>query len=104
MKKTYIVALCAIMAFSMIASVSMAAESAKDTVKDIVTYPVKVVGKSAEAIGSTAKEAVSTVYNTTESVVKGDAQGMVTEPVKGTAETAKTAVVETANVPVEAAK
>ena len=112
MKNKYIVFLCvAIAACVVCAATAGAAEgAAKSFWQKLFNYPANVTKESVNVIADTGKKGTETVVNEVKTfgqVTSGDtdkAKDLVTEPVKGTVETARTAVEGTANVPVTAAK
>jgi len=112
MKKGIIAILALVLVFG-IAALSYATESSKSAgqvAKDVVTYPVKVVKEGVDVVAGTTQQSAEVVANEANNVagtLTGDsekAKGMVVDPVTGTCETVKDAVVNTANIPMEAAK
>ena len=113
--KTFVMALVLCFAFT---AVSFAAEAAKETGektgkafwKKVVNYPAKVTEESVSTVAETGKsgtKVVTTEVKRIGEVTSGDVaktKEMVTEPLTGTAQTAVTAVEDTAKIPVEAAK
>jgi hypothetical protein len=78
--------------------------------KDIINWPLSITKKSSEAVGKTTKRAVMTGTTTGSSAVEtvtgkpAKLKDVVVEPVKGSAETAYTAVTENVKAPVEGTK
>ena len=76
--------------------------------KNLVNWPFGVTKKSSEAVGKTAQTATDTVTATGTSAVQTvtgqpeKIKDVVVEPVKGSADTAHTAVKETVSAPVQA--
>ena len=112
MKKQYIACLCValIICCALTAIAGAAEEQAKSFWQKLFNYPANVTKESVNVIADTGKKGAETVVNevkTVGQVTSGDtdkAKDLITEPVKGTVETARTAVEGTANVPVTAAK
>ena len=111
MRKSYLIVVCAVAALSVLASAAFAGEGEKtDPVKAVVTYPANLVGESAKVVGDTAQKGMETVTKEAQNVggtLTGDgeaAKGLVVDPIKGTGETAETAVKGVVNAPGEAAK
>ena len=96
--------------FAITAIAGAAEEKAKSFWQKLFNYPANVTKESVNVVAETGKKGTETVVNevkTVGQVTSGDvqkAQNLVTDPVKGTAETARTAIEGTANVPVTAAK
>ena len=108
-------ALIALVAVVMVASLASAdntpqVKDRKSAWQKIVEYPANVTMESAKAVGDTAKKGTDVVVKeakTMGQVATGQtdkAKELVTEPVKGTADTVATAVSETATAPVKAAQ
>jgi len=78
--------------------------------KNLFNWPFGVTKKSSETVGRTTKQAVGTVTTTGSSAVETvtgkpeKIKGVVTEPVKGSAKSAYTAVEGTVKAPIEATK
>mgnify|MGYP000870756013 CR=1 FL=1 len=116
MKKFFAVSLSVALTLCMVAAVSFAAEKnmaskeSKNPVKDVVTYPGKLVVKSAEVVGDTAKSGADVVVNeakTLGEIATGDVEktkDAIVDPLTGTAQTAKDAVEGVANAPVDASE
>jgi hypothetical protein len=97
-------------------SVSCAAENettgskVKNFWQKLFNYPANVAKESAKAVADTGTKGVEVIakeVKTVGQVTSGDvnkAGELVTEPIKGTADTVVTAVTETVNAPIEAAK
>jgi len=82
----------------------------KNAWQKIVEYPANVTKESATVVGDTAQKGTDTVSKTAETVgavATGQVEKtpeIVTEPIKGTADTAATAVTDAAEAPVKAAQ
>jgi hypothetical protein len=118
MKRNFLAIICVGLALCFIfGSVSYAAEggeSAGQKMKNfwqrLFGYPAKVTQDSAGVVADAGKKSVDIVANevkTVGQVTSGEIEktpNLVTEPVKNTVEATATAVTDTANIPVEAAK
>ena len=88
---------------------SKAISGGSEFIKSVVTYPVKLAGETVKAAGKTVKCAAETVGGTVEATgetLTGNikkAPEIIITPIKGTAETAKEAVVGTVEAPAKAA-
>ncbi|MFA5143100.1 MAG: hypothetical protein WC522_02865 [Candidatus Omnitrophota bacterium] len=115
-KKLAVVA-CVVLALCFILSgISYAAEgksadkSAKSFWQKLFNYPANVTNETAGVVTDTAKSATSVVTNEVKTVGQvtsgslGKTKDLVTEPIVGTADTAKKAVEGTVAVPVKANK
>ncbi|MDD5644100.1 MAG: hypothetical protein PHO00_01465 [bacterium] len=84
------------------------AASDKSTAEKVVTYPFKLTGETVKTGGNVVKNSTETVVGTVEATgetLTGDvkkAPEIVTTPIKGTATTAKDAVVDTVETPARA--
>ena len=106
----------ALIAMFLLTSVSFAAEketagpTAKNFWQKLFNYPANVTKESARTVADTGTKGVDVVVKevkTVGQVTSGEVEKtgeLVTEPIKGTADTAVTAVTETANIPAKAAK
>jgi len=115
MKKYSVLALVALFSFSMV-SISFAEGSEGEKTltgffKRLFNYPVKATqetaGMTANTLQNTGEKVVAKTGENTASVLKGDVAkttNIVTDNVKGTAETAGQTVSETAQIPVKAAE
>ena len=78
--------------------------------KDVFNWPFGITKKSAEAVGRTTEKATMTVTDTGTAAVQTvtgkpeKIKDVVVDPVKGSAETAYTAVEGTAKAPIEGTK
>jgi len=109
-----VVAMCFLCVYAVFACLSTAAYAEeqqnkfKNFMKGVSQWPMSFTKKSSEAVGNTAKSGIQTVTKTSTSAVKTvtgqpeEIKNVVTEPVVGTVETAKTAVEDTVSAPVEA--
>ena len=116
MSKRYIAFICvAIVLCFACTAMALAAESqstgdkAKTFWQKLFNYPANVTRDSVNVVAETGKKGTAVVVNevkTVGQVTSGDVnktKDLVVDPLKGTADTAKTAIEGTANVPVEAA-
>ena len=75
--------------------------------KNIIKWPFGVASKTGEAVGKTTEKAATTVTKTASSSVETvtgqpeKIKDVIVEPVKGSGETAVTAVEETVKAPIE---
>ena len=117
MHKKYIACLCvalaacvALTAVAFAAGEQTSGQKVKSFWQKLFNYPANVTKDSVNVIADTGKKGAETVVNEVKAVgqvTSGDmdkAQNLVVDHLKGTAETAKTAIEGTANVPVNAAK
>jgi hypothetical protein len=117
MVKVFTAAVCISVAFCIVlgpVALAQQKESGKQQAKKawqkLFNYPAKVTKESAKAVADTGKKGADTVaetVKTTGEVTSGEldkTKDLVVKPLTGTAETAKTAIEETAKVPIEAAK
>jgi len=85
-------------------------QQAKKAWQKLFNYPANVTKDSAKVVADTGKKGAEVVANTVKTTGEvtsgetGKAKDLVVEPLVGTAEAGKTAVEETAKIPIEAAK
>ncbi|MBN2452896.1 MAG: hypothetical protein JXB40_01370 [Candidatus Omnitrophica bacterium] len=116
MNKKAIVYLCLAVALCLtLTTVSYGAEQCKESKvktfwQKLFNYPANVTKDSVATVAETGKRSADVVANEVKTVGKVTSGSiektpdLVVEPVKGTAETVAKAVVETSQIPVEAAK
>ena len=111
-KRSYIlIVLIMVIAFGLVTTTCAYAENkVVKFFKGVMKWPFSITKKGAETVGKTTEKAVTTVKNTATSAAEtltGEpekAKDIVIEPVKGSVETAYTAVEGAVTTPIEGTK
>jgi hypothetical protein len=112
-KRLVVAALILSLGLFLYVSAASAAEQENKVVKffkRLINWPVNITKNEAQTVGKTAEKSLTTVTKTTASTVDTltgkpeKAKDIIIEPVKGTIDTATTAVVGTVEAPVEGTK